>query len=555
MVRLIRSFVVVACSLLLAIGGLVVSAPPATAATNCDDPACAGIESDRAWLANQLLGYAKANAFEATSYRVVNDILEQEIRPIAEGRPKPGCDVDTRVLQTLVIVVRKYGGAKVSELNRDCPWISSDVTCASNSSSRHCTTPSQAIDFVRIGSSTSLTGGNESKGFLQFLDSFFPKGSGAGQVQFKSQPFALANITDQFNDDPGHQHVDFGHTTTQLSIPTDSSNPSFLDVLKRRPSGNVGTPASGHEVFTAASGGVVNSAWFTSGVGWSGWASHGGTQMSNITVGYNSTGNEEVFATDSSGTVYHRWFTSGAGWSSWASLGASNMHDLTVGYNGAGGLELYGIAGGVVYETWFTAGVGWAPWASLGGSNMSSLTVSYNTFGNEEVFAIGAGGVAFSTYFTPGAGWSGWSPLGGSNLTQLAAITTQGEEELFAVGGDQKIYHKWFTPGSGWSAWASLGGTGMSNLVAGVNTQGNKEIFVTAGGVVYTTWFTPGVGWANWASLGSSGITSLSLGYATDGTEDLFGIGGGGTVFHTSFSQGAGWSNWASLGGSGMRFK
>jgi hypothetical protein len=150
-------------------------------------------------------------------------IIPAEIQPIANGTigQTPQCNIDTRTLQTLVIVIRNYGSVQVSDLNRHC---ANDgvATCASNPTSRHCVPSSgpNAMDITYIGG--ARTRGNDSASgiLLTFLDSFLPSGSRAGQASggddcgVYAMP-GLANIS-RFADYCTHIHVDLGSTTAGL---------------------------------------------------------------------------------------------------------------------------------------------------------------------------------------------------------------------------------------------------------------------------------------------------------------------------------------------------
>ncbi|MFF2052594.1 hypothetical protein ACFVU2_13415 [Leifsonia sp. NPDC058194] len=150
-------------------------------------------------------------------------IIPAEIQPIANGTigQTPQCNIDTRTLQTLVIIIRNYGSVQVSDLNRHC---ANDgvATCGSNPTSRHCvpSTGPNAMDITYIGG--ARTRGNDSASgiLLRFLDSFLPSGSRAGQASggddcgVYSMP-GLANIS-RFTDYCTHIHVDLGSTTGGL---------------------------------------------------------------------------------------------------------------------------------------------------------------------------------------------------------------------------------------------------------------------------------------------------------------------------------------------------
>ncbi|WP_081815220.1 hypothetical protein [Leifsonia aquatica] len=150
-------------------------------------------------------------------------IIPAEIQPIANGTigQTPQCNIDTRTLQTLVIIIRNYGSVQVSDLNRHC---ANDgvATCGSNPTSRHCvpSTGPNAMDITYIGGARTRGNDSASSILLGFLDSFLPNGSRAGQASggdncgVYSMP-GLANIS-RFTDFCTHIHVDLGSTTGGL---------------------------------------------------------------------------------------------------------------------------------------------------------------------------------------------------------------------------------------------------------------------------------------------------------------------------------------------------
>ncbi len=150
-------------------------------------------------------------------------IIPNEIQPIADGTiaQTPQCGIDARTLQTLVILIRNYGSVQISDLNRHC---ANDgvATCASNPTSRHCV-PSgatSAIDITYIGQRRTRGNDEPSAMLLQFVDTFIPAGSRAGQASggddcgVYTMPW-VANIT-RFVDYCTHLHVDLGASTAPL---------------------------------------------------------------------------------------------------------------------------------------------------------------------------------------------------------------------------------------------------------------------------------------------------------------------------------------------------
>jgi hypothetical protein len=222
-----RILLILFAILALTMSAIVAAAPPrADAAGSCGSP-CDNISGDPATLAKQLGTFVADGTFVATANGAgdTNDLYRNEILPIANGNPTPGCALDTRVLQTLVIVHNRFTSLQVNDLNRACPSMAHPVTCASNTQSKHCTDPATAIDFGRIGSSTLDGTDPRSLELLNFLDTFVPTGSDVGQSPCTDSKkngyqrgWTFTNITKQVPDGCTHQHFDFSSTTAQLSI-------------------------------------------------------------------------------------------------------------------------------------------------------------------------------------------------------------------------------------------------------------------------------------------------------------------------------------------------
>lgn len=200
---------------------------PAQAAGTCGTP-CQDISSDRVALAKQIGSFVSSGVLEATQPEgPKNDLYKNEIQPIAAGNEPAGCLVDTRVLQTMVIVVKKFGTLKVNDLNRACPTMAHSYPCSWNPDSLHCTNPSVAIDFGAVGG-VRVTGTNtQSHVLLDFLDTFVPTGSTAGQSLCKGtdvrRGWTFTHITKQVADTCTHQHFDFSSTNAPLLITTGAS--------------------------------------------------------------------------------------------------------------------------------------------------------------------------------------------------------------------------------------------------------------------------------------------------------------------------------------------
>lgn len=167
------------------------------------------VSGDQKELAATLADAWKNGTFTDTYHP---QMVEQEILPIVDGTIKPGCQVDTRILQILVAALNRYGSVQISDMNRPCVGIGTNCP-----GSLHCKNPAVAVDFNAVGGKVLLGSGPADIEFLQWLNTILPKGSQAGQVQCRPNT-PLSNIR-QFEDGCSHQHIDLGGTTDALALP------------------------------------------------------------------------------------------------------------------------------------------------------------------------------------------------------------------------------------------------------------------------------------------------------------------------------------------------
>ncbi|MFK3672468.1 hypothetical protein ACI2IX_20055 [Leifsonia aquatica] len=186
----------------------VVAALSGTSAQTCQ------VAGDAASLAKELMAAHQAGTF---TDRVEPGLINAVILPIAEGRATPTCQVDTRVLQILVLTLQKFGKVGISDLNRPC--IGSSQNCAF---SAHCFQPSTAIDFSSLGDDI-LTGANQaSMNLLTHVGPMLPTGSQIGQSDCRAAAGTSIDLPGirQISDRCNHLHVDLQHTTDQLHLTT-----------------------------------------------------------------------------------------------------------------------------------------------------------------------------------------------------------------------------------------------------------------------------------------------------------------------------------------------
>ena len=154
----------------------------------------------------QQLAQALVNAHaKGTFTTLVPAMYSQEIQATANGTVTTKCQVDTRVLQIIVLVLNKFGSVGVSDLGRPC--VGDSLDCPS---SPHCAIPDLAVDFTSIGGQV-LNGSNTPDiALLHYLDTVLPDGSWAGQSECRTEsgdPVALEYLG-QFPDTCTHQHID-----------------------------------------------------------------------------------------------------------------------------------------------------------------------------------------------------------------------------------------------------------------------------------------------------------------------------------------------------------
>lgn len=182
---------------------MVAAVTGATVSSGCD------VSGDQVQLATTLAAAWKAGTFTDTYHP---QMVEQEILPIVDGTAKPGCQVDTRILQLLVAALNKYGSVQISDMNRPCVGITTNC----RTGSLHCKVPAVAVDFNAVGGNVLLGSGPATTEFLRWLDEVLPEGAQAGQLQCRPT-LPLQHIR-QFEDGCSHQHIDFGSSTSPLQI-------------------------------------------------------------------------------------------------------------------------------------------------------------------------------------------------------------------------------------------------------------------------------------------------------------------------------------------------
>ncbi|NUU07560.1 cell wall-binding repeat-containing protein [Leifsonia sp. C5G2] len=221
-----RFFAAVAAALLI-VTGLTVGAAPASAAT-CGDAACAGIPTSKQAVAAQLVNAHSAGSLVIPA--AYPGIFPNEIAAIANNTVTPTCDVDIRALQTILIVIKKFGSATITDLNRDCSG-GTDATCPG--SPVHCVegnggVPTSAIDFGSIGGLGGPSASSASALF-SFIATFVPQVTSGAWTEALCGEAAVSPYMHQFfvsGAGCDHHHIDYRGTPSPLNLPAPNSAPT-----------------------------------------------------------------------------------------------------------------------------------------------------------------------------------------------------------------------------------------------------------------------------------------------------------------------------------------
>ncbi|MEY9952458.1 FG-GAP repeat domain-containing protein [Leifsonia sp. EB34] len=178
------------------------------------------------------MGYADSGKLtEATIVR--GSIIQNEIKPLANGTLNETCRVDKRTLQTLIAVIRHTGSARVTDLNRHC---ADDGKNTCPSPSPHCTLTwdsdgfrsSTAMDIDATGDG-KVNGENAATFRLRAIikamvphvaaTSYNSAGADLGQSNCSATNLDSPYFW-TFTDDCSHQHVDYRGNSWGLSLAT-----------------------------------------------------------------------------------------------------------------------------------------------------------------------------------------------------------------------------------------------------------------------------------------------------------------------------------------------
>jgi hypothetical protein len=173
---------------------------------------CSAVSGNAQQLAQTLVDAHTKGTFTTLMPAMFTD----EIAPTANGTVTAKCQVDTRVLQILVLTLKKFGSVGISDLGRPC--VSSTLDCPT---SPHCAIPDLAVDFTSVDGQV-LNGSNTADiNLLQYLDAILPSGSWAGQSECRTATGDALHLDHigQFPDSCTHQHIDIRGTGTAPLTP------------------------------------------------------------------------------------------------------------------------------------------------------------------------------------------------------------------------------------------------------------------------------------------------------------------------------------------------
>jgi len=170
------------------------------------------ISVDAKLLAQELVVHADDGSLRG----LVPDHLRQ-IRWIANGDRVPGCGIDTRILQIMVIAVRYFDEVGVSSINRNC---TSELLGAGAESWHFKNGGGRAVDFFSLNG-VALTGADsQSLRLIGLLDPSMPAGSRVGQAQCRTAAGITLGLSlwGDIADECNHLHIDVGGARDDLLV-------------------------------------------------------------------------------------------------------------------------------------------------------------------------------------------------------------------------------------------------------------------------------------------------------------------------------------------------
>ena len=170
------------------------------------------VSADAAALAQQLVTAADTGQLRG----LVPDHIK-EIRWIAKGQTVPDCEIDTRVLQVMVLAVNQFHQVGVSDINRKC---TGQLLGAGEQSSHWINGGGGAVDFYSLGGRPLTGADGQSLRLIGLLDPVLPAGARIGQLQCRQaagRSVELEHIT-QFDDSCNHLHLDVAYAVDPVTV-------------------------------------------------------------------------------------------------------------------------------------------------------------------------------------------------------------------------------------------------------------------------------------------------------------------------------------------------
>lgn len=180
-----------------------------------------------AWARASCVGVVPASAQEAAAQLVQmeaqgvvhsqSDAVWQQVIDISNGVATANCQIDTRVLQLIILAGQWYSEVGISDLGRLCKG---DCSYGYGTKSMHCKSPALAVDFTSLGSRGANGWDGNSVDFVRRLASVLPAGSGIGQADCRAKngvPVQTPGIR-QFADGCNHLHIELPLTGEPLMI-------------------------------------------------------------------------------------------------------------------------------------------------------------------------------------------------------------------------------------------------------------------------------------------------------------------------------------------------
>jgi hypothetical protein len=241
------------------------------------------------------------------------------------------------------------------------------------------------------------------------------------------------------------------------------------------------------DLFVVGSDGRMYTSWWHEGGAWSGsndnWQPIGGSfpPGAPIAVVARSANHLNVFAVGTDGIVYTAWWNEGAGWSKVLPIGGFFPAGAPIAAVACrqNHLDLFVVGNdGRVYTSWWHDGGAWSGaqnnWQPIGGFFPAKAHVAAvaRTQDHLDLFVVGNDGRMYTSWWHDGGAWSGandnWQPIGGffpAGAPTSALAREAGHLDAFVVGHDNRVYTAWWHAGQSWSGAEDIWYPVDSNIV------------------------------------------------------------------------------------------